>query len=239
MNYAIGEEVLNWQAARYPTGQEIVGKQVLLRRISLEDTTELFKQLDCKNSKDDWLYMSLEPFNDRAGLKDWIKSIKGISNPLYYIMIRRADHIPFGFCSFLNIMPEEGSIEMGSIQVAPKFQRSTLFTEAMFLMADHVFALGYRRYEWKCDALNERSRRAAQRLGFSYEGKFRQARIVKGRNRDTKWFSIIDSDWPSLSKIYKVWLNSDNFDGQGRQKKSLSQMTKPFVETVDPELPMK
>ena len=145
--------------------------------------------------------------------------------------------LAFGFCSFLNIKPEAGSIEIGFIQVAPDFQRSTHFTEAMHLMAAHAFDMGYRRYEWKCDSLNERSRRAAHRLGFSYEGRFRQALVVKGRNRDTKWFSIIDRDWPAISKAFQNWLSPGNFDHMGRQRVSLSHMTAPQVVQFDPDLP--
>lgn len=103
-------------------------------------------------------------------------------------------------------------------------------------MADKAFDLGFRRYEWKCDALNERSRRAAHRLGFSYEGKFRQALVVKGRNRDTKWFSIIDRDWPKLREVFEIWLSAENFDSAGEQKSALSDLTRRFIETMDPEI---
>ncbi len=154
---------------------------------------------------------------------------------MFYTMCAADSDLPFGFCSFLNIKPKAGSIEIGFIQVAPGFQRSVRFTEAMYLMAAHAFDLGYRRYEWKCDSMNARSRRAAHRLGFSYEGRFRQALVVKGRNRDTNWFSIIDTEWPDISKALQSWLSPTNFDRSGRQRESLSRMTAPLVVQFDPD----
>ena len=132
-----------------------------------------------------------------------------------------------GFASFLRIEPTVGVIEVGYIAMSPLLQKTRVATEAMYLMMAHVFDdLGYRRYEWKCDNANAKSRGAAARLGFTFEGVFRQCTIYKGRNRDTAWFSILDSEWPALKAAYQEWLDPDNFDGDGQQKKALSGLTK-------------
>ena len=132
--------------------------------------------------------------------------------------------------------PAAGSIEVGHIALAPALQRTPAATEAMALMMGWAFAAGYRRYEWKCDALNLASRRAAQRLGLSYEGTFRQAAVIKGRNRDTAWFAAIDTEWPRLSTAFDRWLAAENFDPAGRQKQSLSALTAPILAARDPAL---
>jgi len=139
-----------------------------------------------------------------------------------------------GYAFYLNIVEPMGSIEVGNVNFSPALQRSPAATEAMFLMMKEVFDLGYRRYEWKCNALNMPSRRAAQRLGFSWEGIFRQHLVVKSRNRDTAWLAIIDQDWSSLQLAYETWLSSENFDREGRQKQSLRDLTRPTRVTSDP-----
>ena len=136
---------------------------------------------------------------------------------------------PVGVASYLRISPSAGAIEVGHIHFSPLLQHTPSATEAMYLMMRRVFELGYRRYEWKCDALNAPSRRAAQRLGFSYEGVFRQAIVVKGRNRDTAWYACIDHEWPALREAYERWLDPANFDEQGRQRVSLSSLTGPIL----------
>ena len=141
-----------------------------------------------------------------------------------------------GVASYLRINPKEGSIEVGHINFSPRLQQSIGATETMFLMMQWAFENGYRRYEWKCNALNLKSRAAAQRLGFSYEGIFRQATIAKGRNRDTAWFGIIDKEWPDLKQAFQTWLVADNFDSNGQQKQRLSQLTAPVRVKSDPDL---
>ena len=139
-----------------------------------------------------------------------------------------------GVASYLRITPAVGSIEVGHICLSPRLQATVAATEAMFLMMDWAFASGYRRYEWKCDALNLPSRRAAERFGFSYEGTFRQATIYKGRNRDTAWFAMVDRDWPGLQRAYRTWLDPANFDAAGRQRQRLSDLTRPCLVSRDP-----
>jgi RimJ/RimL family protein N-acetyltransferase len=134
-----------------------------------------------------------------------------------------------GVASFLRIDPGHGSIEVGHINFSPLLQRTPAATEAMFLMMEHAFERGYRRYEWKCNALNAASRRAAQRLGLSFEGVFRQAGVVKGCNRDTAWYAAIDREWPALRDAFRRWLDPANFDAQGQQRTSLAELTAPIL----------
>ena len=154
----------------------------------------------------------------------------------FFVLRDAATDKPGGIASYLRITPEAGSIEVGHICISPSMQRGAAATEAMFLMMDWAFRAGYRRYEWKCNALNIPSRRAAQRLGFSYEGIFRNHMIVKGRNRDTAWFSVIDSDWPALSEAYRIWLSPTNFDAKGQQRERLYDLTRLVRTASDPIL---
>ena len=144
---------------------------------------------------------------------------------MYAVVSADHDHRAVGVLSYLRVQPEVGVVEVGHVHYSPRLQRARSATEAQFLMASYVFDdLGYRRYEWKCDALNAPSRSAAERLGFTYEGTFRQDHIVKGRNRDTAWYSMLDSEWPARRRRYGDWLRPDNFDVQGRQLRVLAAL---------------
>ena len=191
------------------------------------------------NSADDaiWDYLPYGPFSSAAAYHRWVRSITAGDDPLFYAIQNRETGHFGGVASYLRITPEAGSIEVGHINFAPELQRSRAATEALFLMMEWAFEAGYRRYEWKCDALNIPSRRAAQRLGFSYEGIFRQAAVVKGRNRDTAWFACIDTEWPALREAYRAWLHPSNFDSKGEQRESLSDLTRLVRVTSDPGLP--
>ena len=158
-------------------------------------------------------------------------------DPLALALVDKATGEAVGHATFMRIEPVHRVIEVGNILFTPALQRSVKATEAMYLMARHAFEeLGYRRYEWKCDALNLASRRAAQRLGLSYEGVFRQAAVVKGRNRDTAWFAAIDKEWPTLRAAFETWLDPANFDAGGRQRVALSALTAPVLAARDPRL---
>jgi RimJ/RimL family protein N-acetyltransferase len=183
-----------------------------------------------------WDYLPYGPFSSAARYHRWVKETAVGPDPVFYALRNRATGHCGGVASFLRITPEAGSIEVGHICIAPEMQRSPAATEAMFLLMGWAFGAGYRRYEWKCDARNLPSRRAGQRLGFSYEGIFRQAAVVKGRNRDTAWFAAIDAEWPRLSAAFNDWLAPANFDGAGRQRLSLSALTAPILVTRDPAL---
>lgn len=183
-----------------------------------------------------WDYLPYGPFAEEAAYRAWVEGVAGGVDPVFFAVVDRESGLPGGVMSYLRITPEAGSIEVGHICLSRGMQKTRAATEAVFLLADWAFSSGYRRFEWKCDALNLPSRRAAQRFGFSYEGIFRQAGVVKGRNRDTAWFAMIDRDWPCLSAAYRDWLAPGNFDAAGRQIRSLGEMTAPGRVASDPGL---
>lgn len=154
---------------------------------------------------------------------EWLAYREGGSDPMFFVISDSAG--PCGLAALQRIVPDHGVVEVGSIHLAPRLQGATAATEAMYLMMKRVFETGYRRYEWKCDSLNAPSRSAADRLGFVYEGEFRQAIVYKGRNRDTSWFSIVDREWPALRPEFERWLDPANFDEAGRQLSSLRHRT--------------
>jgi RimJ/RimL family protein N-acetyltransferase len=175
-----------------------------------------------------WTYLSYGPFARLDDYLDWVRSVAGKDDPQFYAIVAK-NGVAVGVASYLRIDPEAGSIEVGHINYSPRLQRTVAATEAMYLMMRRVFELGYRRYEWKCNALNAPSRAAAQRLGFSYEGIFRQARVDKGRNRDTAWYAMIDREWPAVDRAFQRWLDPANFDAEGRQRTSLRELTAPIL----------
>ena len=183
-----------------------------------------------------WDFMHYGPFPTVDSYHTWAKVAEAGSDPCYFALRNPATGLCGGVASYLNIVPQNGTIEVGNICFSPEIQRGRGATEAMFLMMDWAFGAGYRRYEWKCNALNMPSRRAAQRFGFGFEGIFRQHTVVKGRNRDTAWFAMTDGDWPALRAAYLAWLSDDNFDPAGEQKSRLSDLTKALLVTVDPAL---
>jgi len=183
-----------------------------------------------------WDYMPYGPFTSGAAYHRWAREREAGEDPRFFVLRDAATGKPGGIASFLRITPEAGSIEVGHICISPAMQRSAAATEAMFLMMKWAFDAGYRRYEWKCNAQNLASRRAAQRLGFSFEGVFRQHMIIKGRNRDTAWFSVIDSEWPALSEAFSLWLAPGNFDANGHQRERLSDLTRLVRQAEDPAL---
>ncbi|SMX47180.1 GNAT family N-acetyltransferase [Maliponia aquimaris] len=179
-----------------------------------------------------WTYLPIAPWQDVDEARRWCRTGQGSADPQFYCIADNAGE-PQGFCSLLRIAPEVGSVEVGYIHYAPRLQRTRLATEAMVLLMRLAFDdLGYRRYEWKCDALNAPSRAAAVRLGFTFEGVFRQATITKGRNRDTAWYAILDSEWPALRGAFDTWLAPENFDADSRQRQSLSTLTAAALATV-------
>ncbi|WP_245263365.1 GNAT family N-acetyltransferase [Azorhizobium doebereinerae] len=172
-----------------------------------------------------WDYLSVPPFPDLEAFRRSYAEAAQKDDPLMFALVDRAGGKAVGHATYMRIEPAHRVIEVGNILYTPALQRSPAATEAMYLMARHVFEdLGYRRYEWKCNALNAPSRRAAARLGFTYEGLFRQHMIVKGRNRDTTWFSLLDTEWPRAKAAFEAWLAPDNFDQDGRQKRRLEDI---------------
>jgi len=172
-----------------------------------------------------WTYLPDQPVADRAAFDAWMDTRCRSRDPMFHAIVDPDNGAAAGIAGLMRIDPRVGSIEVGGINFAPRLQRTRLASEAMYLMMRRVFdELGYRRYEWKCDALNAPSRRAATRLGFSYEGLFRQATIYKGRNRDTAWYAILDSEWPGIKAGFEAWLDPANFDEAGAQRAGLGDL---------------
>jgi RimJ/RimL family protein N-acetyltransferase len=174
-----------------------------------------------------WTYLPYGPFADKDAFALWLKTRASIPDPFCYVIVDKSGRA-LGIAALMSIRPEMRVIEVGNILLGPTLQRTTIATEAQYLLARYVFeTLGYRRYEWKCDARNAPSRRAALRLGFNFEGLSWQHMIVKGRNRDTAWYAMLDGEWPSQRHAFERWLAFDNFDADGRQKQRLSDSTRP------------
>lgn len=176
-----------------------------------------------------WTYMPHGPFASLGDLREWTRSVQDANDPMFFAVIDKESQLAVGVASYLRIDPKARSIEVGWITFSPSLQRSSAATEAMYLMMRNAFGLGYRRYEWKCNALNETSMTAAERLGMTFEGVFRKAAVVKGRNRDTAWFAVVDDDWPAVRAAMEEWLAPGNFDKDGRQRTSLSRGTRQMV----------
>ncbi|MDX1695877.1 MAG: GNAT family protein [Ketobacteraceae bacterium] len=232
----MGFFVNDWQGAPLPPRDILVGQYCRLEPLSLQGHgAHLHAAFQLDGSGKLWDYLPYGPFANESDYLAWIEQECLGNNPLFYAIIDPQEQKPVGVASFLRINPTHGSVEVGHLCFSPLLQGTTAATEAMFLMMQQAFDLGYRRYEWKCNALNLASRRAAQRLGFSYEGLFRQSHVFKGRNRDTAWYSVLDREWPTLRQAFASWLAPDNFES-GVQKVSLSGLTAPLLAERDPAL---
>jgi RimJ/RimL family protein N-acetyltransferase len=222
----VGEALPGWTMRPAPPRTAMQGRFCRVEPIEpARHAGDLFaaNQLDAGGRN--WTYLPQEPFLDFAGYRHWLETIAAGDDPLFHAIVAIPGGGAVGVAAFMRIDRGNGVIEVGNINFSPLLQRRAAATEAMFLMMRRAFVeLGYRRYEWKCDALNAASRRAALRLGFRYEGLFRQAVVYKGRNRDTAWFSIVDGDWPALARAYQAWLAPANFDAAGRQRTDLAAM---------------
>lgn len=231
----LGHVVKGWTPPRRPDAAELVGHTVRLERFEADrHAADLFRAYHGHDPL--WDYMPYGPFASSAAYHRWGKDVASGPDPCFYVLRDAASGHCGGVASFMRITPEHGVIEVGGICIAPELAQSRAWTEAMYLMMQWAFDAGYRRYEWKCNALNLASRRAAQRLGFSYEGVFRQMMVIKGRNRDTAWFSVIDTDWPALRAAFEAWLDPANFDAKGRQRERLSDLTRLVWQKADPAL---
>jgi len=226
----VGFAVHDWRVPDPPSRQPMVGRTC---RLEVLDPERHARDLYEANTQDRdnriWLYLGYGPFESLDGYRNWVDGVSGASDPLFHAVIDTATDKAVGVASYLRITPASGTIEVGHINYSPHLQRTPAATEAMYLMMKRAFEGGYRRYEWKCDALNARSRAAARRLGLSYEGVFRQAMVYKGRNRDTAWYAAIDSEWPALERAFTRWLDPSNFDAEGRQRERLADLTLPIL----------
>lgn len=183
-----------------------------------------------------WTYMPQGPFSNEVEYRVWVEGAHHKADPFFYAIIDSESDKAVGVASYLRIDPTSSSIEVGWITYSPLIQQKPIATEAMYLMMKNAFDLGYRRYEWKCNAQNAPSISAAMRLGMSFEGLFRQAGMVKGHNRDTAWFAILDRDWPIAQNAFVAWLDARNFAENGQQVLRLSDLTAPIVESRWPNL---
>ena len=222
----VGRVVEAWEPRPSPVAVTMPGRYCRLEPLDIARHAD---DLHAANSADDgrmWTYLPYGPFESADEYRDRMGRFAGDTSMVVFAIVDPASERPGGVAAYQRAAPEHGSVEVGHIALSPRLQRTVAATEAMALMMGHVFnVLGYRRYEWKCDALNLPSRRAAKRLGFTYEGTFRQSVVVKGRNRDTAWFSVTDGEWQLLEPAFAAWLAPANFDALGQQRQSLSALT--------------
>ena len=224
----IGDPVPHWRAPHAPARVVLRGRYCTLEPLdAARHTRDLWTANGTASDARFWTYLMHGPYESIDDYESWVNHAASTADPLFFAVLR--DGRAVGVAAYLRMAPEAGSIEVGHINFSPQLQRSPAATEAMYLMMRQAFELGYRRYEWKCDALNAPSRAAAQRLGLSYEGIFRQAVVYKGRNRDSAWYAAIDKEWPALKAAFEQWLAPGNFDDAGRQKKRLSELTAPVL----------
>lgn len=219
LSFSVGEPVPDWHGCPQPVGVVLLGNDCRLEPIDpARHADALFEAYSLAADDRDWLYLSVGPFSDAQAYRDYAERIARETDPLHFAVVDLRTSLPVGTLALMRQQPQHGVVEVGFVTFSPALQRSRIATEAQFLLMSHVFdQLGYRRYEWKCDSLNQRSRNAAERLGFQYEGTFRQALVYKGRNRDTAWFSIIDKEWPMVKTAFQQWLVPENFDEHGHQ----------------------
>ncbi len=222
-----------WSACARPNSLKLEGRYTRLENLSAATHAA---EIHAVNVLDEsiWDYLYIGPYGSEAEYRTWVESVENGADPVFLAIYDKEQNGWLGVATFMRIVPEMGVIEVGNINFSPPLQRTRAATEAMYLMMKWAFEAGYRRYEWKCNALNMPSRRAAERLGFSFEGVFRQHLIVKGLNRDTAWFAVIDKDWPAVKAAFETWLSPENFDPEGQQKVSLRALTEPLLVSRDP-----
>jgi RimJ/RimL family protein N-acetyltransferase len=218
------DDLLSWKSVPAPFPELLAGKYVTLEPLNAErHVAELWRGVEGHDEV--WDYLADGPYANEAEIRAALQAKENGTAAVFLAIVPRTSGRAEGYASYMRMDPVNGVIEVGNILMTPSLQKTTAATEAMFLMARHIFEdLGYRRYEWKCNANNAPSRRAALRYGFTFEGIFRQHMIVKGRNRDTAWFSMIDSEWPARKAAFEAWLNPANFDPDGRQRQSLTEI---------------
>lgn len=223
----IGLDIPNWTGCLRPSGETLNGKYCRLEHVNSEKHgEELYSAYQLATDGRDWTYLSVGPFTEPQQFESYLQQLATSTDPVHYAVIDKQNGKALGTLALMRIDQKNGSIEVGFVVYSPALKHSRIATEAQFLLMSYALGtLGYRRYEWKCDSLNAPSRAAAQRLGFKFEGVFRNHVVYKGHTRDTAWFSIIDSEWPQLKTVFEAWLDESNFDENGRQKVSLSELT--------------
>jgi RimJ/RimL family protein N-acetyltransferase len=224
----IGEPVIGWTSRERPARIGIDGTHCRIEPLDVDrHAADLFEAYGQAPDASDWTYLFVGPFADFEAFREYLTKAAASSDPLHYTVIDATSRKAVGTLALMRIEPVHGVIEVGSVTFSPLLKQTRISTEAQYLLMRYAFeVLGYRRYEWKCDSLNAPSRKAALRLGFEFEGIFRQAIVYKGRNRDTAWYAIIDKDWPHIKRAFERWLDDGNFDANGRQRASLAQLRK-------------
>ncbi|MBI3043667.1 MAG: GNAT family N-acetyltransferase [Betaproteobacteria bacterium] len=226
----IGPPMPGWKGVERPPRTAMAGRYCRVEPIDpAHHAEDLHRANALDPSNRNFTYLLSGPFDTFDAYRKWMETSCLGDDPLFHAIVDFDTGKAAGVASYMRIDPKNAVIEVGNINYSPLLQRKPAATEAMYLMMKRVFELGYRRYEWKCDSLNAPSRAAAQRLGFSYEGIFRQAIIYKGRSRDTAWYAVIDSEWPALEHAFQRWLDPANFDAQGNQRERLSDLTAPIL----------
>jgi RimJ/RimL family protein N-acetyltransferase len=221
----IGPALPDWQPPPRPARAPLDGAWTRLEPLDPDRHARALWDANALDTEGrNWTYLPIGPFARFEDYDAWLRKVAPGDDPHFFTIVDRAANRPVGVASYLRIDPNAGSIEVGHINYSPLAQRTRAATETMYLMMREAFRLGYRRYEWKCDALNAPSRAAADRLGFTFEGIFRQATIYKGRSRDTAWYSILDREFPALDRAFTAWLAADNFDDAGRQRRRLPDL---------------
>jgi RimJ/RimL family protein N-acetyltransferase len=222
----VGWPVAGWSPRPHPPRTPMTGRFCTIEPLDPErHAAQLFAAYAKDREGRMWTYLPRGPYTSPGEYLDWAETACRSGDPLVHAILDNTTGEAVGTASYMRIEPDVGVIEIGSITYSPRLQRRPAGTEAMYLMMRRVFdELGYRRYEWKCNSLNEPSRDAAARLGFQYEGLFRQAMITKERNRDTAWFSVIDGEWPTLRAAFERWLDPTNFAADGTQRRSLASL---------------
>ena len=222
----IGAALPGWQGAQLPGAQPLVGRYCRLERIDVErHAADLYEAYRDAPDARDWTYLFAGPFDTFEAYRTYLTAAAKLADPMHHAVIDSASGKAVGTLALMRIDAPNGVIEIGSVTYSPRMKRTRISTEAMSLLMRYVFEeLGYRRFEWKCDSLNAPSRTAALRYGFKFEGIFRQAVVTRQRNRDTAWYSILDSEYPTLKAAYSQWLDASNFDAQGKQIRRLADL---------------
>jgi RimJ/RimL family protein N-acetyltransferase len=224
-NQPVGCELTNWTGRESPPHRAFQGDYCILEPLTKDDEVKaLYHALSLNNDGSSWTYLPYGPFNSFEDFELWLHKTLAEEQKTLFYTIRKIDQSePLGVIGYLNINPSHGVLEIGHVHFSKLLQKTPASTEAIYLMLNHAFEdLAYRRCEWKCNSLNQPSIKAALRLGFTFEGRFRQSNVFKNRNRDTSWFSILDHEWPNLAKSIRTWLHPENFDQNGTQKTALN-----------------
>ncbi|ALR75746.1 GNAT family N-acetyltransferase [[Enterobacter] lignolyticus] len=218
----VGDALPDWQPRPHPQRVTIEGRLCRLEPLAIQHAHALFAAWQLAPDTRSWTWLLREPDSCAEDYARWVESVAALQDPVHFAVIDKQSGRPVGTLALMRIDSHNGVVEVGHVHFSPLLSRTAMSTEAQWLLMRYAFdTLGYRRYEWKCNSHNEPSRRAALRMGFQFEGRFRQALVIKGHNRDTDWFSIIDKEWPQVDQAMQKWLAADNFDADGKQLKTL------------------